>query len=71
MIPWQKYDPENPPEVNKVYLVHGNGRLASAELDEVSPGRFLWYTPAGYIADKITHFSEVNLPREDETDESN
>lgn len=40
MIPWQKYDPENQPEPNKVYLVHGNGRLASAELDEVLPGKF-------------------------------
>ncbi|WP_411552212.1 hypothetical protein [Paenibacillus lautus] len=67
MINWMEYDSENPPELNKVYLVHGNGRLASAELDEVKPGRYLWYTPAGYIADKITHYAVINLPGEETT----
>ncbi|AIQ19542.1 hypothetical protein H70357_24615 [Paenibacillus sp. FSL H7-0357] len=66
MINWIKY-PENEPERNKVYLVYGNGKLASAELDEVDAGRFMWYTPNGYIADRITHYAHINLPGE-ETD---
>lgn len=59
MIPWVKYDPENPPElpINKVYLVTNGKRYAVARIDHGG-----WFTADGYIHHTITHYSELYPP---------
>ena len=63
MIPWKKYDPENPPELFKEYLVSDGRHVDVAQIcnyfDEVR-----WYPPDRSQIDEssITHYAEINLP---------
>ncbi|AGN33776.1 hypothetical protein PANG_00057 [Paenibacillus phage PG1] len=72
MINWTEYDQNNPPELNKVYLVCASDkdhpRVTTAKLEEVHQDRLLWWTPNGYIADRVTHYAPINLPRDETTE---
>lgn len=64
MIPWKKYDPKNPPEFFKEYLVSDGRHVDIAMIcnyfDEVK-----WYPPDRSQIDglSITHYAEINLPK--------
>lgn len=68
MIPWIKYDPENPPETGKSYLV-SDGRSVDVAWferyfdDEPST----WYPPDRSNLDKETchYYAPINLPGEE------
>lgn len=69
MIPWQKYDPDNPPSTNGYYIVWSDqtDEPYAAYLDGF--GRWI---ASGYDCAEVfcvTHFAPINLPREDETRE--
>ncbi|MNI36912.1 hypothetical protein D3C73_909800 [compost metagenome] len=66
MIPWQKYDPENPPELGKKFLVCIGKNVMEARLQVTFTGRVLWWTDHGFD-DTVSHFAPINLPREEET----
>jgi hypothetical protein len=63
VIAWKKYDPENPPELNKHYLVSDGRHVDVAGLrnyfDEIR-----WYPPDRSNIDEssINYFAEINLP---------
>ena len=71
MIPWIKYDPENPPKVDRDYLVSDGSDVEVAHFqyccDDEPPQ---WYPPdLGSIdAPHITHYAHIKLPGE-ETEE--
>ncbi|MEK5167144.1 hypothetical protein NYE69_33220 [Paenibacillus sp. FSL R5-0527] len=66
MIPWVKYDPENPPEKNKVYLVTDGKLPHTAYLDTVKRlGLQWWQTDMNWLLPGITHYAEINLPGEE------
>lgn len=58
MIPWQKYDPENPPEGGKDYIVVTLNKNILLSYLEPS-GRWLWNNEYLY---GITNYAEINLP---------
>lgn len=65
-IPWQKYDPENPPEMHRLYIICTNNvkppKMSIAQLSESPSERIMWLTPNGFIADRVTHYAPINLP---------
>ncbi len=63
-IPWQKYDPENPPELGKTFLVCIGSKTMEAELRVSFNGRLLWWTDHGFD-DTVSHYAPINLPGEE------
>lgn len=57
-IPWKKYDPKNPPEGSKDYLVVTLNKNILLSYLETS-GRWWWNNEYLY---GITHYAEINLP---------
>lgn len=68
MIPWIKYDPENPPQDGIEYLVTDGHRAGVAYLYNFEI--INWFIPDALPIDKsedVTHYAHINLPGE-ETD---
>ena len=68
MLEWKKYDPENPPEIDKAYLVTNGTNVDIgwlAKYFDNEPAK--WYVPDVSSLDdsSITHFAPINLPTED------
>lgn len=66
-IPWQKYDPKNPPELNKRFLIIDDEKqLHTATLERPDKFGLSWWESRGlgYIGG-VTHYAPINLPRED------
>jgi hypothetical protein len=66
MIDWKKYDPENPPEHGKIYLVTDGKNVDVAGFhkfykDDV-PEWYLLNVSAIDGVNDITHYAEINLP---------
>ena len=63
MIDWKKYDPKNPPQHLKAYLVTNGKRVISAYLDsdEVN-GQQWWEEDQEYLFTCVTNYAEINLP---------
>lgn len=63
---WKKYDPNNPPTLNKEYFVTDGAKADVAGLhdyfDEIE-----WYPPERSNLDgtSITHYAEISLPPSD------
>ena len=69
MIPWQKYDPENPPTYDHPYIVYSaeSNYLTFAELILVN-GRNRWVeasNSSAIVPEDITHYAPINLPGEE------
>lgn len=67
MIEWIKYDPANPPERGKEYLVTEGCLIEAVEFDGY------WNTSEGYAmatGDKVTHYAHINLPGEETDNET-
>lgn len=69
MIPWQKYDLENPPETGKNYFVSDGPNADVAFFEKYwddEPPR--WYPPdlSPIHESSITHYATINLPGEEE-----
>lgn len=64
MIPWQKYDPENPPGDRKVRIVLTNGTepITAWYEWETETWRNNW--DAEELHD-VTHYATINLPGEE------
>ncbi|MCM3703826.1 hypothetical protein [Paenibacillus macerans] len=61
MIPWVKYDPENPPELGKEYLLLANGYVRSGSL--LAHDGIEWYcSVVGNRIHNVTHYAEITLP---------
>lgn len=70
MIEWKKFDPNNPPEKFKNYLVYTGGNMTSAWYDlkgsfsdemvfhKITDGKL-----EGYVSG-VTHYAELNLPED-------
>lgn len=67
MIPWQKYDPENPPELNITFLVTNGKRVISAWLDrdDYTDNLQWWEEDQVYLFTGVTHYASINLPGEE------
>lgn len=68
MIAWIPWDPENPPEVDRSYLVSDGSDVDVAHFQyccDDEPPR--WYPPDMSPIDEpdITHWAPINLPGED------
>lgn len=63
MIQWKKYDPKNPPELDKEYLVSYGHHVTFAYIcnhfDEI-----VWYPieMSQVDGESVTHYTEINLP---------
>lgn len=74
MIQWKKYDPKNPPELGKEYLVSDGNHVTFAYIhnhfDEI-----IWYTMdmSQFDGESVTYYAEINLPelKKKEDDQSN
>lgn len=68
MIEWKKYDKNGPPVIDKEYLVLQGGTIQVATLEKwVSVDGLVWFgSYEGIIFDKVTHYAEINLPKESE-----
>ncbi|MDU0328606.1 hypothetical protein RW092_00105 [Paenibacillus sp. 3LSP] len=67
MIDWKKYDPMNPPQHWKVYLVTNGKRVISAYLDsDKVNGQQWWEEDQEYLFTGVTHYAEINLPNQRE-----
>lgn len=71
MIEWIKYDPENPPEWDKPFIIYSDESkyLTFAELIWVN-GRNRWVeasNSSALIPEDITHYAPINLPGEETT----
>lgn len=71
MINWIKYDPENPPEIGKDYLVSDGPNVEKAYYQKFSdddPPR--WYPPDLSSIDEpdVIYYCPINLPGEETTE---
>lgn len=69
LIPWQKYDPENPPEKMKKFLVSSKTTTAVCILTEDDDKSLTWFE---YLSESrvknVTHYAVINLPGEETTE---
>ncbi|OZB90083.1 hypothetical protein [Paenibacillus sp. XY044] len=68
-IPWKKYDPKNPPEIGRSYLVSDGHAVDVASFErywDEEPPR--WFPPdrSGIDEFSVFYFATINLPGEDE-----
>jgi hypothetical protein len=64
MIEWKKYDKENPPLLQTLFIVKHEGGITSAKLKSSSE-RLNWQSYNGNYLFGITHYTEINLPIEE------
>lgn len=65
MIPWQKYDPENPPEDCTNFLVTNGKRIATAALQYDCFNGLAWWDEDSGLLSTVTHYAPINLPGEE------
>jgi hypothetical protein len=66
MIEWQTYIPEDPPELNKPFIVYSqiSGYLTFAKLEFQDGG--VWWVEAGettLVWETVTHYAPINVPK--------
>jgi hypothetical protein len=63
VIEWKKFDPKNPPQVNKEYLVSDGKHVDVAWIHDFFD-MIRWYPPdtSNIDFDDITHYALINLP---------
>lgn len=67
MIVWKKYDPKNPPEFGKQYLVSDGRFVDIAIIYDFDDG--IEWCPNDFSnieGSSVTHFAEMNLPLPEE-----
>jgi len=67
-IPWENYDPENPPAFDKPFIVYSDesNYLTFGEMVLVN-GRNRWVeasNSSAFVPEDVTHYAEINLPGE-------
>ena len=68
MINWIKYDPENPPEENKLYLTFDDeGEVNKGYYAPIHDGRYFFSNGNGALIG-VTHYAVINLPGEETTE---
>lgn len=67
-IPWQKYDPENPPMEGTKYLVSDKNHTSFGWFEK-EEDEMCWCTDdlGSVHSSSVTHYAPINLPREEET----
>ncbi|KZS48105.1 hypothetical protein AWU65_20325 [Paenibacillus glucanolyticus] len=62
-IPWKKYDPENPPELNVTCLVSTGIRPVTAFLDVDETGAMLWLnSDSAEMISGVSHYAVIHIP---------
>lgn len=67
MIEWRKWDPENPPEPGKHYLIVKTTSIApqvAAYYKDGDYGTRFW-DRGGFAMNGVTHWAPINLPGEE------
>lgn len=65
MIEWQKYDPANPPETGRQYLVSDGWHVDVASIDDYGEVRRYPPDQSSINESSVRHYAEINLPEED------
>lgn len=65
MINWTPFDPKNPPDKNKTFLVTNGKQVFVAYMDSTEKDRLQWWEEKDDDSlSGVTHYADINLPAE-------
>lgn len=62
MIEWIKWEKDNQPELNTLYLIKHYGGITSGKIYRSDRVRTEWISYNGSLLLEVTHYAEINLP---------